>query len=458
MDRLSPLDASFLFGEDGRSHMDIGMVLEFDGPPMSRDDVVAAIRGRVPLVPRYRQKVRMVPGAVALPVWIDDVDFDVDRHVFCTRAGDTGDDSALFAAVSDAMSAQLDRGKPLWEVHVITELAADRWAMVVRMHHCMVDGVTSTAIVRVLLSETPDVPQPIQDDWTPAPEPSDWQLVQDAFTDNMTAAAGFARQAATSMLPPAQAPTQMPGALDVEPLVSLGQPVTDPTVNGPVGAGRRFERTRFPLAEVKTVRAAFGGTVNDVLLAVCARAFRELLMERGETVAGRVLRTLVPVAMRSADGAAGANQIAGIPVELPLGDVDVVETLHSIRRQTSTFKKLSEAVPAVEQVSMPGFALPVTLTLGSRMASTLPSLVNTVTSNVPGPQHPLYLHGRELTGLSACIALWAPLRIAVQVLSYNGVLGYAVVSDRDSTPDLSGFIQGAHHGLAELVAAAGGSA
>jgi diacylglycerol O-acyltransferase / wax synthase len=173
VDRMTPLDASFLFAEDGNSHMDIGMVLEIDGPAMSAEEVAEAIAGRLALVPRYRQKIRLVPAAAALPVWVDDVDFDVRRHVFETTAPTPGEDG-LFAAVSRVMSSQFDRGKPLWEAHLVTGLGEDRWALVVRMHHAMVDGITSTAIVGELLTRSPEVPEPVDDGWSPAPEPSDW--------------------------------------------------------------------------------------------------------------------------------------------------------------------------------------------------------------------------------------------------------------------------------------------
>ena len=225
-------------------------------------------------------------------------------------------------------------------------------------------------------------------------------------------------------------------------------------MTGPVGVARRFARSRFPLADFRRIKSVLGGTVNDVVLAVTARAFRQLLLRRGELVLGRSIRTLVPVALKASTEGLGGNQIGGMAVELPLGEVSPVECLDRIRAQTEASKALSDAMPAPEQVNSPGFGLPVLLTLGSRMAGTMPALTHTVTSNVPGPQTPLYLHGRRLEGLSACISLWTPLRIAVQVLSYAGTLSYAVVADRDSVPDLSAFVAGAEAGLADLLAAA----
>jgi diacylglycerol O-acyltransferase / wax synthase len=246
----------------------------------------------------------------------------------------------------------------------------------------------------------------------------------------------------------------MPSAMDLEPLRQLGQPPGDLTLTGPVGPGRSFLRTRFELDDVRQVRQAFGGTVNDVILTLAARAFRELLLRRGEVVTGRSIRALMPVAMKGGQGSAGGNRIGGVPVELPVGEVSAVECLDRIREQTSTLKALSDAMPVDAQVSAPGLGLPVLLTLGARAASTLPSAMHTVVSNVPGPRDPLYLHGHRLEGLSACISLWAPLRMAVQVMSYTGVLSFAVVADRDSVPDASWILDGATQGLRELLEAA----
>lgn len=453
LDRMSPLDASFLFGEDGKSHMDVGMVLEFAGPPPSLDEVTAAIAGRLPLVPRYRQKVRMVPAAAALPVWVDDPHFDIRRHVVATAAAAPGDDEALFEAVGRVMSVQLARDKPLWEAHLVTGLAAGRWALVVRMHHCMVDGITSTAIVGELLATTPDPPPPLPDDWAPAPEPSDWELLRDAVGHNLRATGEMARAAVAAVVEPPRPPA-LPSPADLEPLWQHGQPPLDPTLTGPVGAARRFRRVRFDLDDVRRVRAALGGTVNDVLLATVAHAFRTLLLSRGEAVTGRSVRALMPVALKGDAGPAGGNRIGGVPVDLPMGETGVA-ALARIRAQTEALKTLTEAVPAPAQVEGPTAGLPVMLTLGSRVAGAVPGLVHTVASNVPGPQHTLYLNGRPLEGLSACISLWSPLRIAVQVLSYAGRLSFAAVADHDSVPDLAVFMTGAEEGLRELLTAAG---
>jgi WS/DGAT/MGAT family acyltransferase len=391
-------------------------------------------------------------------VWIDDVGFDIDRHVFASEAGPGSADEATFEAVGRLMSTQLDRSKPLWEAHLVTGLPQDRWLLVVRMHHGMVDGVTSAAIVSKLLTLTPDVEELVEEEWVPAAEPSDAQLLQHAVVDNVKAAAELSVKTAQAMLKPLLKPgvlPTLPKPSDLEPLRPVAEPVLDPTLTGPVGPHRSFRHARIALDDVKRVRAGLGGTVNDVILAMSARAFRTLLLRRGEACTGRSIRAMMPVAMKgSGGGEAPGNQISAVPVELPVGDMTPSECFARIHEQTASLKVLSEAMPAPAQAQAPGFGLPVMLTLGSRMASTMPKLVDTVVSNVPGPQQPLYLQGRRLEGVSACIALWTPMRIAVQVLSYNGTLSFAVVADRDSIPEIGWFVEGAEQALQELLQAA----
>ena len=456
MDRLTAMDAAFLFGEDSRSHMDIGMVLVFEGPAPLRDEVAAAVTARLPLVPRYRQKVRLVPFNAGLPVWVDDPEFHIDRHLFTVQAPAGGGPQTLAEAVSERMSRQLDQSRPLWEMHVITGLPQGRWALLARMHHAMVDGVSSTEIVKALVSDSPDPPPAMPDNWRPRPEPSDAELARVAVADGVEAAAQAMRQWLSTAARPVPPPTLVP-AYDLQPVLATGIPVTDPTLNGPVGPGRRWDVTEFALADVKRIRQAIGGTVNDVMLTLCARGFRDLLRHRGEPVESRVVRSMVPVALRgAAAGRTAGNQIAAMMVELPVGKFDEAERLRAVHRQTAAFKRLQDAMPATDMTSAAGFVPPAMVAMGSRLAGMLPSYAQTVTSNVPGPQTSKYFCGRRMTHLSACIALWAPLRIAVVVLSYLGTLTFGVVADRDSVPDVDVLMKGAESSMAELLAASRG--
>jgi diacylglycerol O-acyltransferase / wax synthase len=457
MDRLSAMDAGFLFGEDANSRMDIGMILEFQGDPVTVPELAEAVEGRLPLVPRYRQKVKLVPGSAGLPVWVDDAEFAVRRHLFETQVDPRADPQG-FEAIARVMGTTLDRHKPLWEMHLITGMPEDRWLLVIRMHHGMVDGITSTAIVGKLLTTSPEPPEAVEDNWTPAPEPSDWQMVQAALTDNAKAMADVARKTAALALKPFASPPSPPPKPEVlEGLRPVGPRALDPSLTGPVGPGRRFHRSHFKLDDVKQIRAGLGGTVNDVVLTIAARAFRALLLRRGEIVTGRTVLAMMPVALKGGGGEdGGGNRIGAVPVELPVGELTAAECLARIKQQTSALKVLGDAVPADVQVQTPGFGLPVVMTLGARVASTMPATVDTVVSNVPGPQEPLYFQGRRLEALSAMIALWTPLRLAVQVLSYAGTLSFAVVADRDSVPEIDWFVTGAEEALEQLKAAVSG--
>ena len=458
MDRLSPLDAAFLFSEDGRSHNDIGMVLQFEGPAVSRSELIDAVAAQLPRLPRYRQKLRFIPMDAGLPVWIDDADFRLQRHVFEVPNVSAAPD-ALGLTVGRVMSSQMARDKPLWEIHLVRGLPEDGWALVVRMHHCMVDGVSSAEIVNALLSRSPEPTAPVPDQWRPAPEPSHAELLASAAADTARATVAGVGATASGMRSSMNALAKSAAAIDVPPpQYPPSLPITDPTFNGPVGPERRFAQLDVPLDDFKIVRSVLGGTINDVLLAVCASGFRALLRGRGEPVEGRVLRSMMPVSMRRSSGEAGdgGNDIGAMIVELPMGALPMAEQVANIRRQTEAFKRLKDAMPATELSSMPGFAPPALLTLASRLAATAPALAQTVTSNVPGPQVPLYLCGRPLRRLSACIALWAPLRIGVAMLSYHGVLSIGVVADSASVSDLPVFLNGLRHGVNELVDAAGG--
>jgi WS/DGAT/MGAT family acyltransferase len=442
MERLSPMDAAFYFGEDGRSHNDVGVVLVFDGTPPSRSELASLVAARLSLVPRFRQRVREIPLAAGLPVWIDDVSFSVDRHVAETRAGLT-----LEQAVSEVMSSQLDHGLPLWQIHLIAGLQTG-WALVVRMHHAMVDGITSTEIVQVLLSESPHIQAEPAEPWQPAPEPSDAELLAGAAADTAGTAMAAAAAARKTMLnpPPPPSPDTLP-KLDLTQLHPAGLPIPPGAMTGTISAGRHWAVREFPLDTIKDIRRRHGGTVNDVLLSVSAAGFTALLRRAGQQVDGRVLVCLVPVSLREGASARSGNEIGAIPVELPLGSLPAVEALRRVKAQTAAWKSLRDAVPARAMMSGPAFTTPAMLTMGSRMAALAPSWIHTVISNVPGPQHPLYLAGRRLRQFSACIALWAPLRIAVAMLSYDGAVTLGVVTDRASIPDAGPFLDGVTEAL-----------
>lgn len=449
LDRMSVMDASFLYSDDGRSHNDVGMVLVFDGPAPSREDVMQAMADRIALVPRFRQRLRHMPLGAGLPVWIDDVSFTMERHVKSHPAQRAKD--PVGQAVSRIMSVPMDLTLPLWQLHLVTGLPQKRWLLVVRMHHAMVDGVNSTEIVRLLLSPKPEGEPPVVDNWRPHADLPDHVLLQrlgrDAWQDSVSAW--------TDLMSGKVTVPQVPDTFDPTPFLHTGVPLDPTAINGPLEVGRHYGFTDVPLDTIREIRAALGATVNDVFLAACGYGYSKAIAEHLSTeVEGRSMRTMVPVSLNSNRSGPGGNEIGAMVVEIPLGTMPAVDRLARISEQTSAYKQLKNAMPADAINPGSSLASPLTLILGSRMASIAPTFVNTVITNVPGPQNPLYLLGRRLHRLGACIALWNPLRMAISIMSYDGNATINAVTDEGSFPTVTPLLDGIQEGVADLLAAA----
>jgi diacylglycerol O-acyltransferase len=464
MDRLSPLDASFLHIEDDVNHMHIGSVGIFEGPPPAYEELVATVGGRLSLVPRYRQRVMPVPFSLGRPVWVDDPHFNIEYHLRHTALPAPGGEAELRRLVGRVMSQQLDRTKPLWEIWMVEGLDDDRWAMVSKVHHCLVDGVSGTELLAVILDLTPDVPAPLEDDWTPAPSPSSFELSRNATRDLATSPYEQFRAAMSLVRRPQRTLESVREiARGSVALSSLVRPTPPTSLNGPIGPHRRYAWAEADLADVKRIRKAHGGTVNDVVLALITRGFRDLLTSRGEDVGGRVIRTLVPVSVRprgdggpaSGDGTL-TNKVSAMFAELPVGIADPVERLHAITAQLQDLKESRQAVAGEALTSGMGFAPPMLLTLGTRVATRAARRMgnlDTVTTNVPGPQFPLYSCGRRMLRAFPYVPLAAPLRVGVSIFSYDGELTFGLTGDYDCAPDLDVLSEGIGAGVKELLTA-----
>jgi WS/DGAT/MGAT family acyltransferase len=467
MDRLSPLDASFLHIEDDVTHMHIGSIGIFEGPPPAYDALTATITGRLGLVPRYRQKVALVPLGLARPVWVDDPHFNVEYHVRHTALPSPGGDIELRRLVGRVMSQQLDRSKPLWEIWMVEGLDDDRWALVSKVHHCLVDGVSGAELMAVIFDLSPEVPEPVDDGWVPAPEPSPVQLARDATVGLFTNPYEQMRAAGSMMRRPqrvlAAAQEVVKGSVS---LSSVIKPTAPTTLNGPIGPHRTYTWADVSLADVKAIRAAHGGTVNDVVLALISRGFRDLLKSRGELTDDRVLRTLVPVSVRPRGGSGPAtgdgtleNKVSAMFAELPVGLDDPVERLHAISAQLDDLKESKQALAGEAITSLGGFAPPMLLSLGMRVAARAGRHVgslDTITTNVPGPQFPLYSCGKRLLRAGPYVPLAAPLRVGVSIFSYDGTLTFGVTGDYDTARDIDVLTDGIVSGVAELLPSSNG--
>ncbi len=449
MQQMSALDASFLEVEDAVSHMHIGNVAIFEGPVPRYEELRGMVLGKLALVPRYRQLVRPVALKAGRPVWIDDPHFNLDYHLRRTGLPAPGGEEELRRLVGRVMSQQLDRSKPLWEMWIVERLDRRRWALVSKTHHCLVDGVSGTDLLAVMLdSERTPAPSDL-DTWEPQEAPHSVELLLRAIL--------------LTLISPYEALRALPAP---DRLVRQGQeaargllrmrdvlrPTPSSSLNGSVGPHRRWRWARAQLTDVKAVRGALGGTVNDVVLACIAGGFRALLISRGES-AERVVRTLVPVSVR-APGERGEynNRVSAMFAELPVAIESPVKRLEAITAQMTDLKQSKQAVAGDVLTSLSGFAPPLLLSLAERLGTRVPQHnINTVTTNVPGPQYPLYAAGRRMLEAFPYVPLGGHVRVGVAIFSYDGALTFGVTGDYDTAPDLEVLCGGIEQALAELV-------
>ena len=455
MQTMSPLDASFLHIEDAVTHMHIGSVGLFEGPAPGPGEVKADVAAKLPLVPRYRQKVRFVPLALGRPTWVDDRHFNLDYHVRRTALPAPGGHTELRNLVGRVMSQQLDRNKPLWELWVAEGLDDGGWALISKTHHCMVDGVAGTDLMSVLLDSDRDAERPgTPDDWEPQPEPSSAALVAHSLRLRAADPYEVTRTAIAAMRGPRRVARQAADATrGLVNMRNLLTPNTYSTLNGPIGPHRTWEWARARLSDVKEIRKHHGGTINDVVLAVITNGFRELLESRGEDLSGHVIRTLVPVSVRAEnERGVASNKVSAMFAELPVHIEDPALRVQSLHDQMQDLKHSGQAVAAERLTAMGGFAPGMLLALGGRVATRLPqSSVNTVTTNVPGPQHPLYLAGRRMLEAFPFVPLGGHVRVGIAIFSYDGGINFGVTGDLDTADDIDVLCRGIERGVEQLL-------
>ncbi len=449
MEKMSALDASFLDVEDAVSHMHIGSIVIFEGPPPPHEALRSMVLAKLPLVPRYRQVVRAIPLSIGRPHWIDDQHFNVDYHLRRTGLPASGGEGELRSLVGRVMSQQLDRSKPLWEMWAVEGLDDGRWALISKIHHCMVDGVAGTDLISVLLDADPATARPPAQEWTPRGAPGTTSLLAGGIAENLL----IPLQAARALPSPEEVFRRGREALQgLLRMRDLARPTPQSELNGPLGPHRRWNWARAELSEIKEVRAVLGGTVNDVVLAAITGGFRELAISRGEPVEQPV-RTMIPVSVRSkSEHGLYDNRVSAMFAELPVGLEDPVERLHSIQEQMADLKQSHEAVAAEVLTSLSGFAAPLLLALGERLATRIPQHnINTVTTNVPGPQLPLYACGRRMLESFPYVPLGGHVRVGVAIFSYNGACTFGVTGDYDAAPDIDVLCHGIESSMQELL-------
>ncbi len=456
MDRLSPQDASFLHVENDQSHMHIASVAIFEGPAPSYRELSEMVQSKLHRVPRYRQRVRFVPFEMGRPVWADDPHFKLEYHLRHTGLPAPGGEEQLRNLVGRVMSQPLDRARPLWEMWVAEGLEDGRWAVLSKTHHCMVDGVSGTDLLTVVMDDAPDAEHASPEPWQPEAEPSGAALLARALAERATSPYEAFRSARSALRGPRRAADRLRElGSGLGSLGRLARSGAETSLNGPIGPHRRWGWASTTLDAVKRIRAAHGGTVNAVVLATITKGFRELLLGRDEPVKDRVVRTLVPVSLRRPeDRGVFDNRVSAMFAELPVGIEDPVKRLHAIRAQLQELKESKQAVAAEALTSLSGFAPPLLLALGTRIFSRLPQrMVQTVTTNVPGPQRPLYACGRRMLVAYPFVPLAGWVRIGVAIFSYAGQVNFGVTGDYDTCGDLPLLCHGIEEGVEELLKA-----
>ncbi len=419
------------------------------------------VEGKLDLVPRYRQKVKFVPLELGRPVWVDDPHFNIEYHLRHTALPTPGGESELRKLVGRVMAQQLDRSKPLWEIWVVEGLEDGRWAMLAKTHHALVDGVSGTDLLAVIMDLSAETEMPRPSEWTPRPEPSGLQLMVDALENVVRSPYEQVRAARAQ----ARTVRRIAGyALEVAgglfSLSGLVRPTPLSSLNGPLGPHRRYAWATTSVDEIKRVRKALGGTFNDVVLASITNGFRELLLSRDESV-DRVVRTLVPVSVRPRDESGKAvgdgtfeNKVSAMFAELPVDIDDPVLRLRAITDQMKGLKESSQAMAGEALTSMSGFAPPMLLALGMRLATRAGQRnVNTVTTNVPGPQFPLYAAGRRMIRAFPYVPLAGQVRLGIAIFSYDGEVNFGITGDYDSTEDIDVLAGGIEDGMMQMLKA-----
>ncbi len=459
-ERLSALDAMFLGIETPDVHMHTGSVGVFEAGPLRRKDggldtkkIDEAIYSAVSHQPRLRQRIEHVP-LFGHPVWVDDDRFDLNFHIHYTclpRAGTTRELKRLAGRI---LSRQLDRNKPLWEMWFIDGVPGDRFAQLTKAHHCMVDGAAGVDMLSAMLSPSADAPIKPARKWVAGKRPPDAQLLADELAHR----AGFPLAAMSSGYdllrnPQRTAATIRQTTESIGDFLRSAMPASRTPLNPSIGRYRRFDWIAADLDEVKVVKNHLGGTINDVVLACVAGALRTFMQSRGIAVENLDFRAAAPVNVRNNSQHSGGNHVSSLIIELPLSESDPRLRLEKVIEATQHAKSTHQewAAEIVEDLcdrTLPGLLVQV----GKAVPLLRPC--NTIVTNVPGPQFPLFLLGARLLELYPYVPLLENTAIAIALFSYDGQLFWGIGGDWHEVPDLHDLTEAVQTEIATLHALA----
>jgi WS/DGAT/MGAT family acyltransferase len=458
-DRLSSLDASFLRLERIETPMHVGALSVFEGEPFFGDDrrfrlreVRELVASRLHLIPRFRKQIQSVPLDAGEPIWVDDARFDIGYHVRLTALPAPGTRDQLLALFERVQSQMLDRSRPLWELWFVEGLEGGHVALIQKTHHALVDGVSGVDVATVLLDFQPEPTVLDPPPWRAEPAPTPARLLIDtlreyvaapqAIVDATRRATEVPRRAFDRIAELARSLSTLGEGGIVAPRTSLNHPVA--------GRSRRFGLVRVPLDDVKIIRRAFGGTINDVVLAGVGGGLSRLLEARDELYPELVLKIFCPVSVRDESQRMQlGNRVSAMFIPLPVGELDAVVRLYAVQRTTTGLKEREQAVGAAALLDLTQYAAPTLLGLAARLVHHQP-LVNLVCTNVPGPQVPLYCLGARMLEAYPMVPLSRNLNLGVAILSYCGTLHLGLLADRDQWPDLDVLEAGIDDSFAEL--------
>ena len=461
-ERLSAQDTSFLIFENEHVHMHVAATQIFDAQPLRTAqggvDIEAlknAIQAVLHRVPRYRQKLKWIPF-LNYPVWVDDRQFNLDYHIRHTSLPQPGDERQLKHLSARVMAQQLDRERPLWETWVVEGLEGDRFAMITKIHHCMIDGASGVDLSYILLSTEPNYQIPDEvPTYIPRPEPSSQILLRDELLRRATMPVR-AVQDLRNFVDEAQDIGE-----EIRTRVSaLGElmgatlnPASETPLNGDLGPHRRFDWLKMDLEDVRAVRRKLGCSLNDVILATVAGAVRRFLEKRQVDPAVIDFRVSAPVSVRrEEDRGKLGNHVSSWIVPLPVDEADPVERVKAVYTRTQELKQSRQALGVEMIMGAADFIGTTLLSLGARATS---GPINTIVTNVPGPQVPLYMLGARLEAMYPQVPLLQHMGLGIALMSYDGNLCWGFNGDYEMMPDMKDLVAHVEEDFAELQAAVG---
>jgi diacylglycerol O-acyltransferase len=442
LDRLAPLDASFVYLESPTSHFHVGGMLEFEGPAPAASEIVEHVRGRLDLVPRFRQMLARTPLESGRPVWVDDPAFELEYHMRHATLPSPGNAAQLQSRCAEIFSDPLDHSRPLWEIWFVDGLAGNRFAVITKTHHCVMDGVSIAHLYTVLFDtqDAPDAAVAAADGgpWEPRSAPGRAALVGASLRATLRAGVVLAGQTLDKLKKPGRA-LRAAGRTLAE-IGAVGGALRDPApatpLNVDIGPNRRYVAVPGELADFKLVKRAFGGTINDVVLSVTTGALREFLLSRGVAVDGMVMRALVPISVRTEDEYGNFdNKVAEMRVPLPVYIEDPLERLRWVSAAMEEGKDSKETRGFKFLLDTQRFTPPRILAITARLIFTT-RLFNLVITNIPGPERPLYALGRRMDRMLPLVLLPRKHALVVGIVSYDDGMNFGLLGDHDALPDI----------------------